>query len=325
MSKTVSQTTSVVKGRVKNRILSITRNTIPYVKELRRLASVKSVTACVLMQQLDYWFEKYPDGFWKFLEPCIGHSAYRPGKSWKEELGMSADEFRTAFEQLGVRYKSKKEFDAAADKFEGKYYCSYTDKVARLTHYFRNHEVVDADLDSLVQMDNSQMENPQMEESHSYISATPIPTTGQSPSPQMGNSNPDYKEINKDTTQENTQERESNPHSQVTHSSSLSSTANDAGNSIEVSTAIDAEKEHVIEAEPVFDSKPITPPNFVPATGQAVVLPEPFPNHGRNAGVGQDNTQAGVDIDRATEKFRVYYRARYDKDWLGKWQLLDDE
>ena len=53
--------------RVRNRFLGVTRNTIPYLMELREIAG--SVSATVLMQQLDYWFIRYPEGFYKFLEP----------------------------------------------------------------------------------------------------------------------------------------------------------------------------------------------------------------------------------------------------------------
>ena len=110
---------------------------IPYVRDLRRLPPVRSVGACVLMQQLDYHFNNagFQNGFYKFLEPCPDHPKYRNGDSWTEELGFSPDEFRTAFDQIGVPYRSKKEYDAAVDKFtppdregkgkgEPKYYCS---------------------------------------------------------------------------------------------------------------------------------------------------------------------------------------------------------
>lgn len=150
---------------MRNKILSVTRNVVPYVKGLRSLPLIKSVVACILMQQLDYWFKDYPQGFYKFLEqPATNHRAYKVGDSWTEELGISADEFRTAFDQIGIRYKSKKEYDAAEDKFQGKYYCSYTDKLARLTHYFRNHEVVDAALDTLSALggSNGNLYNPAM-------------------------------------------------------------------------------------------------------------------------------------------------------------------
>lgn len=132
---------------MRNRILFITRNTIPYVKELQSLTG--SVAGCILMQQLDYWFERFPDGFWKFLEPS-SHSKYRLGDSWIEELGMSAGEFRTAFDRLGIRHKSKGIFDEAQDKFQSKFYCSYLDRRENLTYYFRNHGLVDEALDALI-------------------------------------------------------------------------------------------------------------------------------------------------------------------------------
>ena len=101
------------------------------------------------MQQLDYWFEGHPEGYYKFLMPS-DHPAYKIGDSWTEELGMSKDEFRTAFDKIGIRYKSKSEFDKAVDKFQGKFYCSYVDRRSNLTYYFRNHDLVDAALDELL-------------------------------------------------------------------------------------------------------------------------------------------------------------------------------
>ncbi len=131
-------------SRDKNRILQLVDYTIPYVKELRNLPLVKSVTASILMQQLDYWFNiQGKESFYKFLEPCPNQRAYKPGDSWKEELGMSADEFKTAFGQIGISYKSKGQYDAAPDKFQGKYYCSYMNRVTRETIYFRNDELVE--------------------------------------------------------------------------------------------------------------------------------------------------------------------------------------
>ena len=138
---------------MRNRILFLTRNTIPYVKELQPLTG--SVSGCILMQQLDYWFERHPTGFWKFLEPST-HQKYRAGDSWVEELGMSHDEFRTAFDRIGIRYKSKSLFDQAADKFQGKFYCSYLDRRDNLTFYFRNHKLVDEALDALIFKDKQQ-------------------------------------------------------------------------------------------------------------------------------------------------------------------------
>ncbi len=132
---------------MRNRILYLTRNTIPYVKELHPLTH--SVAGCLLMQQLDYWFERYPKSFYKFMEPS-NHPQYKPSESWCEELGISAPEFRTAFDKIGVRYKSKSDFDKTKDKFQGKFYCSCFDRRSNLTFYFRNHALLDDALDSLL-------------------------------------------------------------------------------------------------------------------------------------------------------------------------------
>ena len=72
---------------MRNKILTLFRNNVPYIKELRQLSG--SVTASILMQQLDYWFEKKPGGFYKFLEPCENNELYKTGDSWTEELGFS--------------------------------------------------------------------------------------------------------------------------------------------------------------------------------------------------------------------------------------------
>ncbi len=136
---------------MKNKILTLFRNNIPYVKELRVLAG--SITASILIQQLDYWFEKSPGGFYKFLEPCENSKYYKKGDSWTEELGFSRSEFKTAFEKIGVTYKSKKEFAAAlktGNLFQGKFYCCYIDRIKGITVYYRNHELIDQELEKLI-------------------------------------------------------------------------------------------------------------------------------------------------------------------------------
>lgn len=177
---------------MQNKLLSITRNIIPYIRELRPLAG--SVTAAILWQQLDYWFAKHPDGFYKFLEPC-DHAAYHPdrGESWIEELGFSKDEFRTAFDKIGVRHSTKTQYLKAADhSFEknGKVYffCSYHDNKTGLTWYFRNHFVVDNAINSLLYAANRESQFAGNRESQSlqignpdlYGSGIPICTNRES-------------------------------------------------------------------------------------------------------------------------------------------------
>ena len=222
---------------MRNKILHITSKIIPYVRELRLIA--KSVTGCLLMQQLDFHFAKYPHGYYKFLEPCLNSKSYKRGQSWQEELGFSADEFRTAFDKIGVRYLSKSAFDTAPDKFQDKLYCSYFDKQQGLTYYFRNHPVVDAALDKLIDGGEPPDENNGFgqdsispstvdRESQSTVnrqsrstvdgnnhlcrSAIPISRDGDSQSLEMGNPDPPSL-YSKESIQENTHtENAGHPH-----------------------------------------------------------------------------------------------------------------
>ncbi len=174
---------------MQNKLLSITRNIVPYIKELRPLAG--SITAVILWQQLDYWFARSPDSFYKFLSPPkTNHEKYRIGDSWTEELGFSEFEFRTAFDKIGVRHTSKGAFNAAENPFSKNdheyYFCSYHDKMKGITYYFRNHELADKALDSLVhtqdspvtkepsvtETNNLQLQNPSIPSSTIYTETT---------------------------------------------------------------------------------------------------------------------------------------------------------
>lgn len=126
-----------------NRFLSVVRGSIPYIGELQKIDLISSPKTCILITQLEYWFERYTNGFYKFLEPCPNNKLYNRGDSWTEELWFSSDSFRRNFDKIGIRYNSKTEFENSLDKFNGKLYCSYHDKLAGTTHYFRNHELVD--------------------------------------------------------------------------------------------------------------------------------------------------------------------------------------
>jgi hypothetical protein len=129
--------------RMKNFILQNIRKAIPYVRELKPMAG--SAFGCLIMQQIDFYFASNPNGFYKFQSKC-DHPLCRDGDTWEDDLGISAQEFRTLFDKMGVRYQTKKAWDEATAKFQGKYYAGYTDKRARVTYYSRNHEKMDYDL-----------------------------------------------------------------------------------------------------------------------------------------------------------------------------------
>lgn len=135
------------------KVLSYVRNSIPYVKELRAIFG--SPLGCILGQQLDYWSERYPKGFYKFMSPAPDRPDYREGDSWEEELGFSAKEFRTAFDFFGIRYKSASAFREVENPFvreDGSIasYCSVFNRRTGQTKYFRNHEYLDGELQKVL-------------------------------------------------------------------------------------------------------------------------------------------------------------------------------
>lgn len=125
----------------------------PYFKELMPVAK-GNVASAILLAQLEWRFAKYPNGFYKFTEPCL-NGKYTLGDSWVEELGFTDKQFRAAFDSIGVRYRSKKEFNFSlaksihfmaivpgSDQLEERLYCSYTDRKTGLTWYCRNDRLV---------------------------------------------------------------------------------------------------------------------------------------------------------------------------------------
>lgn len=120
---------------------------IAYYPELN--AYTGGVYGSLLMAQLEYWFKKTEGKkFYKFLEPC-GHEAYQVGDSWLEELGFTSANFRTAFRRIGTVYKSRQAYEESTDKFQGKLYLSYFDRIKKLTYYIRNDALVNELLTNL--------------------------------------------------------------------------------------------------------------------------------------------------------------------------------
>lgn len=135
-----------------NRTQTTSHISIPYIPAIRILTG--SVNAAILFQQLNFRFEKKPAGFYKFQSPpAQPHDKYRVGDSWTEELMFSKEEFRTAFDKIGVRYHTKTDYLNAANKFEkdGKeqFFCSYFDKIRQMTFYFKNTALINSTLKEL--------------------------------------------------------------------------------------------------------------------------------------------------------------------------------
>ncbi len=116
-----------------------TLRTIQYYPELREY--VGSINAVLIVSHLERCFQKRGEKFSKFMEPCE-HFYYKPGESWTEVLHMTGTEFRTAFKHIGTVYKSKREYNRSQDKFQGKMYLSYYDRISKLTYYMRNDALV---------------------------------------------------------------------------------------------------------------------------------------------------------------------------------------
>ena len=105
--------------------------------DLEMAQSLNNKTAAALMARLSYWFSKYEQGFYKFMEPC-SHKLYRPGDSWTEEMGAARRTLNRAFDLIGVRYKSKRLFLQEQDPFQGKMFASYVDNDTNQTFYLKN-------------------------------------------------------------------------------------------------------------------------------------------------------------------------------------------
>lgn len=159
------------------RVFNFFGNFVPYYKDLRLITH--SALSSILAARLQYLFEREgnEEGFFKFLKPC-GHPNYRQGESWSEELGFSEKEFHSAFENIGVTYDSKANFEAAKEskhgifakqievpqydctampnddgktvtrrtkvsseiKLQVFYFCRFVDKKTNLTWYLKNYD-----------------------------------------------------------------------------------------------------------------------------------------------------------------------------------------
>jgi hypothetical protein len=98
--------------------------------------------ATLIFDRLEFYSKKQPDGFYKFLEPN-SHKLYKEGESWAELLRCHRTSFWRSFKLIGKKHKSQWAFEAAKDKFEGKLYASYYDRLNNRMFFIRNDEAVD--------------------------------------------------------------------------------------------------------------------------------------------------------------------------------------
>lgn len=102
-----------------------------------------SNNTAMVFARLMYWFDKKPDGFYKFKQACSKHPLYNKGDSWGEELGMTRKVLDPIINRLVTPYLTKSAYLKSEDKFAGKMFCSYTNHKTNQTFYFMNKEAVD--------------------------------------------------------------------------------------------------------------------------------------------------------------------------------------
>lgn len=178
--------------------MSHSKNHLTHSFYIKFYPGIKSSLGCekatLILGRLEYWFENYKTGFYKFVEPC-GHPLYREGDSWSEELGFSRKIFAKAFDLIGVRYKSKSDYLNTEDKFQGKLYASYHDRKTNRTYFIRNHEFASQFIKGLFNRKSSSTPLKQKTENPKKTQPTEISTSipsshfqGRSRSGQMGRS-----------------------------------------------------------------------------------------------------------------------------------------
>lgn len=185
-------------------LVALSAKVIPYSGYLRKF--VKSIPSTILFQQLEYWFDKKGGPFFKFLEPCE-NKLYKEGDSWTEELYFSKDEFRSAFDNIGVRYGSKKEYDSIIsqkkDPFMGMFYCSYHDKISGLTWYFRNDSLIEKTIEEIVNSNDSVKKKENLRKS-----TNPISVNRQTQFTEIDKPDLQYTESTTKTTTKSTEKRD---------------------------------------------------------------------------------------------------------------------
>jgi hypothetical protein len=160
---------------------------IKYNPEIKRLTGCDRAT--LILEKLEFFFSRQPDGFYKFIEPC-SHRLYKKRDSWAEELGCDRKCFTRAWEKIGFRHKSRRAFEEAEDKFEGKLYASYYDRYRNQMFFIRNHDLANETLKEFYKPKKSKerTEGSQVEKPNDSPASTPLGN---------GHSVPSYKDVKK--------------------------------------------------------------------------------------------------------------------------------
>ena len=112
---------------------------IKHDQRIRRIIGCDRAT--LIFDRLEFYSSRQPDGFYKFLEPN-SHKLYKKDDSWTELLNCHRTSFWRAFKIIGKKHASRWEFEKAEDKFEGKLYASYYDRLTNRMFFVRNNDGV---------------------------------------------------------------------------------------------------------------------------------------------------------------------------------------
>ena len=112
---------------------------IKHDQRIRRIIGCDRAT--LIFDRLEFYSSRQPDGFYKFIEPN-SHRLYKEDDSWTELLGCHRTSFWRAFKLIGKKHSSRWTFEQSEDKFDGKLYASYYDRLTNRMFFVRNHDVV---------------------------------------------------------------------------------------------------------------------------------------------------------------------------------------
>lgn len=136
----------------RNSLIPEDTNVIPYWSKLN--AIIGNVTATIMMTQMEYWFQRYPEGFYKFRsKPENHHPLYKDGDSWTEELSITVSQYKTAFRKIGVVLPERADWDLSMGEtaFQGMLYASHFFPRDGTLYFFRNHQLANRFVNSVLE------------------------------------------------------------------------------------------------------------------------------------------------------------------------------
>src|SRR6267142_6072928 len=116
-----------------------------YTRSFPALKNQYGSNGALIWGELDYWSKKYPQSFWKFIEPC-DHREYREGDSFQEKLGFNRKTFLRNYKKFGTCYASRTAYEIAiqekglSEAFDGKEWIKIYDRKNNKTYFLRDHE-----------------------------------------------------------------------------------------------------------------------------------------------------------------------------------------